>query len=90
MTITRIPSKRLLCAAIVIAASALQAQEVTLKVSHFLPPNSSDQRGVLEPWCDKLAKDSAGKLKCQIYPAMQLGGAPPQLVDQVKTPWPTS
>ena len=40
--------------------------------------------GVLEPWCDRLAKDSAGQLKCQIYPAMQLGGTPPQLADQVK------
>ena len=31
-----------------------------------------------------LEKDSGGKLKCQIYPALQLGGTPPQLVDQVK------
>lgn len=61
-----------------------QAQEVTLKVSHFLPPGSNYQKGVLEPWCDTLLKESAGKLKCQIYPAMQLGGTPPQLVDQVK------
>ncbi len=60
------------------------AQEVTLKVSHFLPPSSNYQKGVLEPWCDKLSKESAGKLKCQIYPAMQLGGTPAQLADQVK------
>ena len=66
------------------AISAACAQEVTLKVSHFLPPNSNYQKTVLEPWCDKLLKDSAGKLKCQIYPAMQLGGTPPQLADQVK------
>lgn len=65
-------------------AGAAHAQEVTLKVSHFLPPSSNYQKGVLEPWCDKLLKESAGKLKCQIYPAMQLGGTPAQLVDQVK------
>lgn len=75
---------RFAIAALAIASSALYAQEVTLKVSHFLPPNSNYQKGVLEPWCDKLAKDSGGKLKCQIYPAMQLGGTPPQLADQVK------
>jgi len=75
---------QLACATIALASSALYAQEVTLKVSHFLPPNSNYQKGVLEPWCDKLAKDSGGKLKCQIYPAMQLGGTPPQLADQVK------
>ena len=63
---------------------AAHGQEVTLKVSHFLPPSSNFQKGVLEPWCEKLGKDSGGRLKCQIYPAMQLGGTPPQLVDQVK------
>ncbi|MBP8271410.1 MAG: TRAP transporter substrate-binding protein [Sphaerotilus sp.] len=84
MPTSRTPVTRLLCAAITLAAPALYAQEVTLKVSHFLPPNSNYQKGVLEPWCDKLAKESGGKLKCQIYPAMQLGGTPPQLADQVK------
>jgi len=39
---------------------------------------------ILAPWCDKIAKDSGNKLKCQIYPAMQLGGTPQNLVDQVK------
>ena len=73
-----------LCFPLTLASSAVVAQEVTLKVSHFLPPNSNYQKAVLEPWCDKLAKDSGAKLKCQIYPAMQLGGTPPQLADQVK------
>lgn len=67
-----------------LASTGLMAQEVTLKVSHFLPPNSNYQKLVLEPWCAKLATDSGHKLKCQIYPAMQLGGTPPQLVDQVR------
>lgn len=67
-----------------VGTTGLMAQEVTLKVSHFLPPNSNYQKTVLEPWCAKLATDSANKIKCQIYPAMQLGGTPPQLVDQVK------
>lgn len=80
----RTPFTRIFWAALTLAAPALHAQEVVLKVSHFLPPNSNYQKGVLEPWCDKLAKDSGGKLKCQIYPAMQLGGTPPQLADQVK------
>ena len=75
---------RFLCFPLAMASSAVLAQEVTLKVSHFLPPNSNYQKAVLEPWCDKIAKDSAGRLKCQIYPAMQLGGTPPQLADQVK------
>jgi TRAP-type C4-dicarboxylate transport system substrate-binding protein len=84
MSIARITFGRLACAVLALSSPALYAQDVTLKVSHFLPPNSNYQKAVLEPWCDKLAKDSGGKLKCQIYPAMQLGGTPPQLADQVK------
>ena len=83
MTAFRSVLVSLLCVPLAAASSAVLGQEVTLKVSHFLPPNSNYQKGVLEPWCDKIAKDSGGKLKCQIYPAMQLGGTPPQLADQV-------
>jgi TRAP-type C4-dicarboxylate transport system substrate-binding protein len=60
------------------------AQEVTLKVHHFLPPPSNFHANFLVPWCAKLAKESADRLKCQMYPAMQLGGTPPQLYDQAK------
>lgn len=60
------------------------AQVVTLKVHHFLPPGSTVHRNFIVPWCEKIAKESAGRLKCQIYPAMQMGGSPPQLYDQVK------
>ena len=66
------------------ALSGAQAQETVLKFSHFLPPNSNFQKLFLEPWCDKIGKESAGKLKCQIYPALQLCGTPQQLADQVK------
>ncbi|MBN4659160.1 C4-dicarboxylate ABC transporter, partial [Escherichia coli] len=36
------------------------------------------------PWCDKIAAESNNKMKCQIFPAMQLGGTPAQLIDQAK------
>ncbi|MEY4749724.1 MAG: hypothetical protein RIQ60_1938 [Pseudomonadota bacterium] len=69
----------------VLAGTAAQAQEVvTLKVHHFLPAGSYANTQFIQPWCDKIAKDSGNKLKCQIYPSMQLGGTPPQLIDQVK------
>jgi len=66
------------------AAATAQAQEVTLKIAHFLPGVALTQRAVMEPWCAELGKQSAGRLKCQFYPAMQLGGTPAQLVEQVK------
>ena len=60
------------------------AQEVVLKVHHFWPPGAMGPSTILAPWCDKIAKDSGNKMKCQIYPAMQLGGTPGNLIDQVK------
>lgn len=62
----------------------VQAQTVTLKFSHFLSVNSSFQKKIAEPWCAAIEKDSGGRLKCQIYPSMTLGGTPAQLPDQVK------
>lgn len=61
------------------------AQEVvTLKVAHFMPGSSNTHQKLVTPWCDKIAKESGGKLKCQIYPSMQLGGTPAQLFDQAR------
>jgi TRAP-type C4-dicarboxylate transport system substrate-binding protein len=65
------------------AAPAL-AQNVVLKVHHFLPGTSNVHVNLIQPWCDKVAKESGERLKCQIYPAMQLGGTPGQLFDQAK------
>jgi TRAP-type C4-dicarboxylate transport system substrate-binding protein len=65
-------------------AAPAAAQEVTLKVHHFWPPTAMPPSTLLVPWCDKIAKDSNNRMKCQIYPAMQLGGSPPQLIDQAK------
>jgi TRAP-type C4-dicarboxylate transport system substrate-binding protein len=66
------------------AATQASAQQVLIRVHHFLPSTSSAQVKLIQPWCDKIAKESGDKLKCQIYPAMQLGGTPAQLFDQVR------
>jgi len=66
------------------AYGAAGAQEVVLKVEHFLGPQSTAHQQLLGPWCEKIGKESGGRLKCQIYPAMQLGGTPPQLFDHAK------
>jgi TRAP-type C4-dicarboxylate transport system substrate-binding protein len=60
------------------------AQEVTLKVHHFLPPPSTAQKQLIEPWAKRVEEQSNGRIKVEIYPSMQLGGKPPQLFDQVR------
>lgn len=60
------------------------AQEVTLRLHHFLPAVSNVHRFFLQPWAQKIQQESGGRLRIQIFPAMQLGGAPPQLFDQAR------
>ena len=71
-------------AALLLSHVPAQAQEVVLRLHHFLPSQATIQAMVFNPWCDKIGKESGGKIKCQIYPSMQLGGTPPQLFDQAK------
>ncbi len=70
--------------AVLLCAFSVRAQEIMLKVHHPLPSTSTAHQKVLEPWCAKITAESKGRIKCQIYPSMQLGGSVPQLYDQVK------
>lgn len=60
------------------------AAEVTLKLSHMLPPVSLAHRRMFQPWAEKVKKESDGRIDVQIFPSMSLGGRPPDLVDQAR------
>lgn len=70
-------------AALAMAGTA-QAADVVLKVHHFLPAVAPIQTDVLEPWAAAIEEQSGGRIDVEIYPAMQLGGKPPQLFDQAR------
>jgi TRAP-type C4-dicarboxylate transport system substrate-binding protein len=61
-----------------------QAPQVTLKMHHFLSPLSNGHAKFLAPWAKQVESDSGGRIKIDIFPAMQLGGSPPQLFDQAR------
>jgi TRAP-type C4-dicarboxylate transport system substrate-binding protein len=61
-----------------------QAPQITLKMHHFLPPVSNGHAKFLAPWAQKVMAESNGRIKIDIFPAMQLGGTPPQLFDQAR------
>jgi TRAP-type C4-dicarboxylate transport system substrate-binding protein len=73
-----------LAGGIALSAFNASAQEVTLKAHHFLSAKHNTHAKVLKPWADKIETESKGRIKIQIYPSMQLGGKPPQLLDQVR------
>ncbi|MCB1439633.1 MAG: TRAP transporter substrate-binding protein [Nitratireductor sp.] len=58
------------------------AQEVTLKLHQFLPPQANVPKQVLDVWADNVEKDSGGKIKVERFGSMALGGKPPELMDQ--------
>ena len=63
---------------------AAAAQEVVLKFHHLWTAQAMAAVNVIAPFCEQIAAESKGRMKCQVYPAMSLGGTPPQLVDQVR------
>jgi TRAP-type transport system periplasmic protein len=60
------------------------AQDVTLRIHHFLPAPAPVPKNFITPWAEKVAKEAGGKLKVEVYPSMQLGGRPPALIDQAR------
>ena len=69
-------------AATAIMASGALAQEVTLKMHQFLPAQANVPKLVLDVWADKIEAASEGRIKIDRFPSMQLGGTPPELLDQ--------
>jgi len=67
-----------------LAAGAAMGQEVTLRFQHFISPKGSVPKFFMKPWAEKVEKESGGRIKIEIYPAMQLGGKPPALYDQIR------
>jgi TRAP-type C4-dicarboxylate transport system substrate-binding protein len=60
------------------------ADKVTLKFHTFVPMPANSNAKFVKPWADKVTKESNGEIVTEMYPSMQLGGKPPQLVDQVR------
>jgi TRAP-type C4-dicarboxylate transport system substrate-binding protein len=59
-----------------------QAAAVELKMHSFVPPTHVIWTDVLTPWAADVAKRSNNQLTIKLYPAMQLGGKPPELYRQ--------
>jgi len=84
MTISRKSFLKLVGAAALAVGigSAAQAQEVTLSLHQFLPAQANVPKLVLDVWADNVEAASNGRIEIDRYPSMQLGGRPPELMDQ--------
>lgn len=66
------------------AGRAFAQDATTFRVHQMLPAQATIPRTAIEPWTKRVEEASGGRLKFELYPAMQLGGAPPDLFDQAK------
>lgn len=57
---------------------------VTLKLHHSFSAVSGVHDKFLVPWARKVETDSDGRMRVDIFPSMQLGGAPAALFDQAR------
>ena len=79
--------RALLTSALVAAgllAGPAQAADVTLTVHHFLPPKAPAHAKMIQVWADQVAEQSGGRIAFEIFPAMSMGGKPPELYGQVR------
>jgi TRAP-type transport system periplasmic protein len=60
------------------------APPITLKLHHSFSAVSGVHDKFLLPWARKIETDSGGRMHVDIFPSMQLGGAPAALLDQVR------
>ncbi|MEM9786206.1 MAG: TRAP transporter substrate-binding protein [Pseudomonadota bacterium] len=73
-----------LLAAFGLNATALSAQEVTLRFQHFVSPASANPTYFMQPWADAIEEQSDGRIKVELYPFMQLGGSAANQYDLIR------
>lgn len=89
---TSVIRRLVICAMVTLLASPLfclppssaDTERTTLRLHHFNSPKSIAHRLFIQPWADEVEKKSGGRVKIQVFPAMQLGGKPSDLYDQVR------
>jgi len=64
-------------------AGSAAAQDVSLKLHHFLPIQANLAAHILEPWAEEVQAASGGRIEIERFYGMALGGRPPELMDQV-------
>ena len=68
--------------ALIAYAAPLAAQDVTLKVHHFMSETSVLHAEVLIPFEEAIEATSGGRIEIELYASMSLGGRPGDLYDQ--------
>lgn len=68
----------------VLAAAPVNGQEFSLRLHHFMPGAATVATDFIEPWAQRIQAESGKRIKIDIHPAMQLGGKPTALIEQLR------
>src|ERR1700691_1133748 len=60
------------------------AAQFTFKLHHSFSSVSSAHDRFLVPWARQVEAQSAGRIRIDLFPSMQLGGQPAELFDQAR------
>ncbi|HMO06568.1 MAG TPA: TRAP transporter substrate-binding protein [Paracoccaceae bacterium] len=63
-------------------ASSMAQAQTELRLHTFVGPNHIIFTQILTPLAEQIAAETNGELTLTLYPSMQLGGAPPELIRQ--------
>ena len=74
----------LLATPAILRRACADAQQLTLKLHHSFSAVSAVHEKFLAPWARKVEADSGGRIRIDLFPSMQLGGAPAHLFDQAR------
>lgn len=69
-------------AALALTTGAAMAQDVTLRVHHFMSEKAPLHSKFLVPFAENVAAASDGRIKIELYASMARGGPPPGLFDR--------
>jgi TRAP-type C4-dicarboxylate transport system substrate-binding protein len=83
MILHRLAKVFALAGALALASVSARAETITLKLSHFVPPQHAFHKWVVE-WTKKIEQESGGRLKFEIYPNGQLVGPPNRQFDAAR------
>lgn len=84
----RVPGRFMLAAAVAAGGVAFVAApagaQTELRLHTFVPPGHIIYREIIEPWAQQVNEETGGEVTITLYPSMQLGGSPPELIRQVQ------
>ena len=64
-------------------STAAFAADYTFTLQSFLPAQATIPSKIIDVWADQIEEASGGRVEIQRFASMQLGGKPPELIDQV-------